>query len=131
MKHGNIQILDLDFEYKLWKNKLLFFSNEIELLLDRLEVLKREKPSFYINDSEHEIVLSQQDVVQNLKNKIKTMEQEMAFYAEDYPVNQRHSHYLMHESIRNEIEKVVLRQDEINSLIYPQLCYPLREVETS
>lgn len=131
MKSGNIQILDLDFEYKLWKNKLIFFSNEIELLLDRLEVLKREKPSFYIDDSEHETILSQQTAIQHLRNQIKTMEQEMAFYAEDYPINQSHSHYLTHEAIRNEIEKVVIRQDEINSLIYPQLCYPLREVETS
>lgn len=129
MKSGNILILDLDFEYKLWKNKLLFYSREIELLLDRLEVLKREKPSFYLEDEKSETILSQQKAIQGLKNQIKTMEQEMAFYAEDYPINKSHSHYLIHETIRNEMEKLIFRQDEIISSIYPELCYPLREKE--
>lgn len=131
MKRGNIQILDLDFEYKLWKNKLIFFSREIELMLDRIEVIKREKPSFYIEENQNETIINQQKAIQGIKNQIKTMEHEMAFYAEDYPINRNHSHYMMHENIRKEIDKLILRQEEIYSSVYPFLCYPLRETELS
>ncbi len=129
MKSGTIQILDLDFEYKLWMNKLVFFSREIELMSDRYQVLKREQPSYHIEESQYELIINQQKMIQGLRNQIKTLEQEMAFYAEDYPIDRKHSHYYMHETIRNEVNKLILKQEEINSLIYPLLCYPLGEAE--
>ena len=46
MKDGNIEILDLDFEYKLWKNKLQFYQKELELMINRVEVLKKEHLKF-------------------------------------------------------------------------------------
>jgi hypothetical protein len=37
MKGGNINLIDLDFEYKLWKNRLVLFVKEIDILKNRNE----------------------------------------------------------------------------------------------
>ena len=42
MKEGNIEILDLDFEYKLWKNKLQFYKKELGLMIRRVDILKNQ-----------------------------------------------------------------------------------------
>ena len=131
MKYGNIEILDIDFEYKLWKNKIIFYRTEIELLLDRVNVLIREKPSWELEESSKLMLDIQLSTLSATEKQIKTQEQEMAFYAEDYPVSNTHSHYVIHEKIRRDIEKITNRHFEIMSDIYPVLCYPLSLTENS
>lgn len=125
MKEGKIEILDLDFEYKLWKNKLCCYNKEIELMKHRIESLKQEHPGFNINKKNITILETQLKAVEQVKNRIKTMEQEMAYYAVDYPILTRHSHYVEHEKIRLEMENVYKNHNLIFDQIYPLLCYPL------
>jgi hypothetical protein len=126
MKTGNIEILDLDFEYKLWKNKLAFWLTEIELLKDRVHVLSREQPEWVFDNKLMKTMDIQYGAIKEIQNQISTQEQEMAFYSEDYPIDTRHVHYISHEKIRNEVEKLNQRQIDILSDIYPGLSYPLR-----
>lgn len=124
MKDGNIEILDLDFEYKLWKNKLEFYNKELELLKERIDVLTKEHPEFKFDEDDFITLNKQQEALELLKNKIKTMEFEMGYYAVDYPISRRHSHYVEHEKIREKIYKVNDAQQYILKNIYPTLCFP-------
>lgn len=124
MKDGNIEILDLDFEYKLWKNKLQFYQNELELMKRRVGVLEKEQDGFNFSEKQHIILDKQLEAVEIVKNKIKTMEFEMGYYAVDYPISSKHSHYTEHEKIRIEIKKLNDAQQYILQNIYPLLCYP-------
>ena len=124
MKDGNIEILDLDFEYKLWKNKLQFYNKEIELMKRRVEILEKEQSRFLFNNKNHKLFEDQLSEIELAKNKIKTMEFEMGYYAVDYPISNKHSHYIVHEKIRLEIEKNNKNQQNILDNIYPLLCFP-------
>jgi len=124
MRDGNIEILDLDFEYKLWKNKLQFYSKELKLMNQRVEVLKKEHLGFLFNETNRITFEKQQEALETVKNKIKTMEFEMGYYAVDYPISSRHSHYIEHEKIRLEIERIINAQQYILHNIFPLLCYP-------
>jgi len=125
MKDGNIYILDLDFEYKLWKNKLIFYKSEVELLIDRIYVLEREKEGYEIDEGNLNQLKAQLESIDMLYKKITTMEQEMSFYAEDYPIDRRHLHYETHELIREDVQDIDDVQKTIMAEIYPGLCYPL------
>ena len=125
MKDGNIEILDLDFEYKLWKNQLQFYQNELELMISRVEVLKKEHSTFKFELSYFKTIVKQKENIELVRNKIITMEFEMAHYAVDYPISSKHSHYIEHEKIRLEIEQINSAQQEILKNMYPLLCYPL------
>ncbi len=125
MKDGDIEILDLDFEYKLWKNKLQFYQIELELMINRVEVLKKEHSVFKFEIKHFKSIVKQKENIELVRNKIITMEFEMAHYAEDYPISSKHSHYIEHEKIRIEIEKINSNQQDILKKIYPLLCFPL------
>lgn len=125
MKDGNIEILDLDFEYKLWKNKLQFYQIELELMISRVEVLKKEHSAFKFEIKHFKDIVIQKGNIELVRNKIITMEFEMAHYAVDYPISGKHSHYIEHEKIRLEIEKINSKQQGILKNIYPLLCFPL------
>jgi hypothetical protein len=125
MKDGDIEILDLDFEYKLWKNKLQFYQKELELMINRVEVLKKEHSKFEFKIKYFKAIIKQKESIELARNKIITMEFEMAHYAVDYPIASRHTHYVEHEKIRLEIEKINSIQQDILMKIYPLLCFPL------
>ena len=124
MKDGNIEILDLDFEYKLWKNMLEFYLKEIELMKRRVEVLEKEQVGFSFQNKNHDLIEKQLFEIELTKNKIKTMEYEMGYYAVDYPISSKHSHYIEHEKIRFEIKKINKSQQNILKNMYPLLCFP-------
>ena len=125
MKDGNIEILDLDFEYKLWKNKLQFYQIELELMISRVEVLKKEHSIFKFEIKHFKNIIKQKESIELVRNKIINMEFEMAHYAVDYPISSKHSHYIEHEKIRLEIERINSNQQDILKNIYPLLCFPL------
>ena len=125
MKDGNIEILDLDFEYKLWKNKLQFYQIELEQLTSRVEVLKKEHSIFKFEIKHFKNIVKQKESIELVRNKIITMEFEMAHYAVDYPISSKHLHYIEHEKIRLEIERINSNQQDILKNIYPLLCFPL------
>lgn len=125
MKSGKIQLLDLDFEYKLWKNKILFYQAELEILNARIIVLTKEFEDFALEKEDEKLLKVQKDSLIIVEKKISTLENEMSLYAQDYPINVTHTHYLNHEGIRVEMKKIILRQVEVTESIIPALCYPM------
>lgn len=98
MEKDLISIPDLDFEYKLWKNRIVFYAEEIKFFKVRLSALKVE----YNQEVEPEIellVLLKKDVDLVLR-EIKIQEEEISYFSDDYPINKRHSHYLNHKSLQ-------------------------------
>ena len=124
MKAGTIQILDLDFEFKLWKNRLYYYQSELEIMLGRIFVLHREHPAYKIPDEKKELIEKQQQTVRHILNEIENMEQEMSLYAEDYPISENHQHYAVHEQIRKGMDSLAAKQAEIMCYLFPDLCYP-------
>ena len=125
MKDGNIEILDLDFEYKLWKNKLQFYHKEVELMKRRVEVLEKEQSGFSFDSKNNEVLKNQLKEIELAKNKIKTMEYEMGYYAVDYPISSRHSHYVEHEKIRLEIKEInKVQQNILEPIFKSQIISP-------
>ncbi|MBN1116006.1 MAG: hypothetical protein JXA77_02290 [Bacteroidales bacterium] len=122
MKTGYIQILDLDFEYKLWKNRLYFYRSEVEILEGRIHVLSKEISGYEPNTEHIKLMKNQHEKALQLLNNIETLEQEMALYAKDYPIDEKHVHFLAHLKVRNEMEKITERQDFILCNVFPELC---------
>jgi len=98
MKKDLISIPDLDFEYKLWKNRIAFYAEEITLFKARLSSLKIE----YNQNVESEIVLltALKKEVNLVLSEIKVQEEEMSCFSIDYPITKNHSHYINHKSLQ-------------------------------
>ncbi|MCK5703849.1 MAG: hypothetical protein KAI29_21975, partial [Cyclobacteriaceae bacterium] len=98
MKKDLISIPDLDFEYKLWKNRIAFYAEEIKLFKARLSSLKIE----FSQDVEMEIELlaALNKEVNIVLSEIKIQEEEMSYFSIDYPIQKSHSHYLNHKSLQ-------------------------------
>jgi hypothetical protein len=125
MKAGTIQILDIDFEFKLWKNRLHHYQSELDIIQGRILVLTREHPGFLLSDEKLQMLKIQENKVVEILNKIENMEQEMALYSEDYPISEKHTHYIVHAEIRKDMQNLSINQFEIISNIFPDLCYPI------
>ncbi len=122
MKSGNIHILDLDFEYKYWKNKLMFFLTELDIFISRVQVLKLEKNNFNLSQESSKLIQMQTESIKQMLNQIDVLEEEMALYAEDYPISKSHEHYRTHSRFRHEMDKVFERQESLVSIIMPELA---------
>ncbi|MBI9035896.1 MAG: hypothetical protein JEZ03_15650 [Bacteroidales bacterium] len=109
MSDRTIFLTDLDFEYKLWKNRMSYIREENIIYTNRCEELintnlasedilnlERLKANF----------LNQADLVRKIHNRIVVSEREMVYYKFDYPINKRHQHYIDHENLRSEILKI-------------------------
>jgi hypothetical protein len=98
MEKKLISIPDLDFEYKLWKNRISFYANEIKLVKARLAALKLE---FDLEvESEIELLKLLKKEVDVTLSVIKIQEEEITCFSDDYPINKNHSHDLNHKSLQ-------------------------------
>ncbi len=111
MKGGKINLVDLDFEYKLWKNRLVLFIKEIEIIKNRNDEVKNETFIDELNTVELMVLDEHIDQLQKLSNRIKVQENELQFYNKDFPVTPEHQYFKEHELLRdkmNEISKIHL-----------------------
>ena len=98
MKKDLISIPDLDFEYKLWKNRIAFYAEEIKLFKARLSSLKIEYNQEV--EAELELLILLKKKVDLVLSEIKIQEEEISYYSDDYPINKSHSHYLNHKALQ-------------------------------
>ncbi len=106
MKGGKINMIDLDFEYKLWKNRLNLFVREIEILRHRNEEVKDEPLIAELNTVELMVLDEHTDQLKKLMNRIKVQESELQFYNKDFPITQSHQYYQEHQSLRTKMEDI-------------------------
>lgn len=98
MEKELISIPDLDFEYKLWKNRINFYSGELALFKARLSSLKIEHNQEV--EEEIELLKNVRKEVDLILNEIKIQEEEISCFSDDYPINKSHTHYLNHKSLQ-------------------------------
>lgn len=106
MKGGNINLMDLDFEYKIWKNRLKLFINEIDILKNRNEEVKDEEFISELNTVELMVLDEHTDQLNKLFNRIKVQENELQFYNKDFPITPAHQYYLDHEVLRGKMQDI-------------------------
>lgn len=106
MKDGKINMVDLDFEYKMWKNRLTLFVTEIEVLKNRNEEVKTEVFIEELNEVELMVLDEHTDQLKKLSNRIKVQENELQFYNKDFPITKAHQYYKDHEILRDKVKDI-------------------------
>ncbi|WP_430811231.1 MULTISPECIES: hypothetical protein [unclassified Carboxylicivirga] len=106
MKGGHINLIDLDFEYKIWKNRIELFINEIQILKNRNEEVKNEDFIGELNTVELMVLDEHSDQLKKLSNRIKVQEHELQFYNKDFPITQGHQYFVEHEALRQKMENI-------------------------
>ena len=106
MKSGYINLVDLDFEYKIWKNRLELFRKEIKIILERNEEVKSEVMIDELTGEELERIDKHYQELTYLLNRIKVQEQELHFYNKDFPITPDHQFHTEHEQIKEKVEEI-------------------------
>lgn len=106
-----ISLPDLDFEYKLWKNRLNCHERELQLYRSRLMALELESglpTSRKVGDL--------QDVAKDLRRirkQILVQEEAMGFYSRDYPIKPEHEHYQQFTEMRDHLQFLLKSKQEL------------------
>lgn len=98
-----IDLVDLDYQYKIWKNLLLHFSNELEIVCGRLGELKSQSQSIPITTEQLE---NHKEEIHRCNNKILLQEEEMSAYIDDFPISRKHEIYIFHLSIDKQMQGI-------------------------
>lgn len=106
MKDGKINLVDLDFEYKLWKSRLALFIKEIDILKNRNEEVKTEEFIEELNTVELLVLDEHTDQLKKLLNRIKVQENEMQYYNKDFPITNAHKYFVEHEDLRQQMQNI-------------------------
>jgi len=106
MKSGYINLVDLDFEYKIWKLRLEHFINEMSVVKERNEEVKGENSIVELTSTVLKQIEKHSEELELTLNRIKVQEQELHFYNKDFPITDKHQFYADHEIIRDRVEEV-------------------------
>lgn len=118
MKNGVIQLIDLEFEYKIWKKRLDLFSSEVDLIMNRNTNLPEDEKYKSLNAVELLALEEHKEALVKLKSRIKTKEQELTFYNKDFPITETHDYFLEHLELRRKNEKLLqLHLDRISDIV--------------
>lgn len=118
MKDGVINILDLDFEYKLWKHRLALFVKEVEVLRNRNTELESSNTDDQLNTVELMVLDEHQEQLTKLLNRIKTQEEEIQYYNKDFPITKSHAYFTEHLNLRKKMDSISkIHFDKIADLV--------------
>ncbi len=118
MKNGSIQLMDLEFEYKLWKRRLELFLNEVQLLIERNSHLPDPKRKYALNSVELLALEEHRDILEKLKSRIEIKEQELKFYNKDFPITEQHDFFLEHLELRKMNDRSLqIHLDRVNDVV--------------
>ncbi len=118
MKNGVIQLIDLEFEYKIWKKRLDLFSSEVDLIMNRNTNLPEDEKYKSLNAVELLALEEHKEALVKLKSRIKTKEQELTFYNKDFPITETHDYFLDHLELRRKNEKLLqLHLERVSDIV--------------
>ena len=107
MKEENIYLIDLDFEYKIWKNHIEWFLRNLKIIRDRNSEVNGEiRKEGYLNSVEEMILDEWEDHLKKMLGRIKTREEELQYYHKDFPVAPGHKYIEDHFDLRNKMEEL-------------------------
>ncbi len=107
MKDGTILLLDLEFEYKLWKKRLELFISEVDLFYQYNRLLPKEIRSKSLNSIQLLALEEHKENLTRLLKRIEIKEQELKYYNKDFPITEEHEYFLEHMDLRKENEKIM------------------------
>ena len=118
MKNGSIQLMDLEFEYKIWKKRLDLFLKEVDVLISRNLHLSPEWKHNSLNSIELLALEEHKDNLNKLRNRIEVKEQELRYYNKDFPITEQHDYYLDHLDLRHKNDQsLAIHLDRISDII--------------
>lgn len=118
MKNGDVNLMDLDYEYKLWKNRLDCYVREIRLIKERNREVTNSRPGKELNDVEMMVLEEHESQLNQLLNRIKVQEQEMQYYNKDFPVTHGHEYVVEHQKIRDKMGRLCsIHTEKVDDLI--------------
>jgi hypothetical protein len=118
MKQGEISLIDLDFEYKLWKNRLDGYMKEIQVIKSRSSELSKSRPGKELNSVELMVLDEHETQLNQLLNRIKVQEQEMQYYNKDFPITDAHQYISEHKKIREKMMRLcTIHLERVDDLI--------------
>lgn len=118
MKEGSIFLTDLEFEYRLWKNRLSYYLKELALLKARNEELLQRDEARAMNTVELMVLEDHESELQQLEKRIKVQEEEMQYYNKDFPITPTHEYMGAHLILRDKINRIcALHRDKADDLL--------------
>lgn len=119
---GTISIPDIDFDYKMWKNRIAFLRNKIRLYQSRIKELKAASPEWKHEQNLLELELAfhslRNDLIDVLK-EIKVQEEQIPSHAPDYPINETHQDFDSRENINLMMKDASMKMDELERAFLP------------
>lgn len=96
MKKGNVFLLDLEFEYRLWKKRLELFMRELRIFCDRNDEVRLMKGRKELEALKIDAIMVHRKALETLLNRIKVQEQELQYYNKDFPITEMHQYFVDH-----------------------------------
>lgn len=121
MKQGNIYLVDLEFEYKLWKKRIDLFIRELRLMSERNDELRLLAGRKELGASRIDVLMGHRKELEMLLNRIKVKEQELQYYNKDFPITDTHQYYVDHLELRNQMQRVLNDHLQIAGLLVGDL----------
>ncbi len=115
MKQGNILLVDLEFECKLWKRRLELVDRELRCFCSRNDELRAMKGRKELTAIHVDALMQHQKTAATLLNQIKVMEQELQFYNKDFPITAMHQYFIDHIELRDKVQQTVMEPIQISS----------------
>jgi hypothetical protein len=106
MKEGKIHLIDLDFEYKMWKNHIDWFLRDFKIIRERNQEIAGGKGKKELNAVEEMILDEWEDQLRKMMGRIKTQEQELQYYNKDFPITPDHQYFQEHFDLRQRMEQL-------------------------
>lgn len=98
--------MDLEFEYKMWKNHIDWFLQDLKIVRERNDELKRGLSRDGLNEVEEMILEEYESQLERMQKRIQTQEREMQYYNKDFPVTPKHQYVVEHLDLRRQMEKL-------------------------
>lgn len=107
MKQGNILLVDLEFEYKLWKKRLELFIRELRFFCDRNDELRLLNGRKELEAMKIDALMAHRKMLETLLNRIKVQEQELQYYNKDFPITEMHQYFVDHIELRDQMQRTL------------------------
>jgi len=106
MTKDGILFVDMEFEYKLWRNRLKCYIEEVNIVLMRNREITSYRPLKALNEVELMVLDEHQLQLKQLLNRITVQEQDMRYYNMDFPVMENHQYVEQYWRIYDKMERL-------------------------
>ncbi len=104
MKQGEVHLIDLDFEYKIWKNRLEGFFKDLKIIRKRNQALESGESDLELNAVELMVLNEHEAQLKKMLGRITVQEQELQYYNKDFPITAEHQYITEHLELRERMK---------------------------